>query len=290
MFQHYIITRFNLRRDDWNLTKNNEKVLSDDWLKDRFELFENYCFPSIKNQINQNFLWLVFFDLNTPQKYKDKIENYKLEFKNFYPFFIDGMQSFLPSIIKSINELDDKPYIITSRLDNDDSLHQDYVKVVQSYFDKQDQMAIDFIDGYTLKMDNSILIGYKKFMYNPYISLIERKENYKTVWHLGHTHWKYEKNVINIKNKRLWITIIHNKNKANKFYGYGKVPPKILSNFNIKPSIIEEITLKCKPYNSWVFLNVKNALDNFMFYYSKRMKRHLGFYKLKSFFAKNKYD
>ena len=52
MFQHYIITRFNLRRDDWNLTKNNEKVLSDDWLKDRFELFENYSmFFSLLNVI-----------------------------------------------------------------------------------------------------------------------------------------------------------------------------------------------------------------------------------------------
>ena len=77
MFQHYILTRFNLRRDDWTITKNNEKVLSDSWLKDRFELFENFCFNSVKNQTNQNFKWLVFFDSNTPDNYKQKVKEFE---------------------------------------------------------------------------------------------------------------------------------------------------------------------------------------------------------------------
>ena len=35
-------------------------------------------------------------------------------------------------------------------MDNDDCLHKDYVEVVQSYFDNQNHLAIDFIDGYTV--------------------------------------------------------------------------------------------------------------------------------------------
>ncbi|WP_051227980.1 glycosyltransferase [Gillisia sp. JM1] len=59
MFQHYILTRFNLRAEDWTTTKNNEKVLTEEWLEERFDLFENYCFSSVRNQTNQNFKWLV---------------------------------------------------------------------------------------------------------------------------------------------------------------------------------------------------------------------------------------
>lgn len=94
MFQHFIITRFNLRRADWKTTKNSDEVLSETWLKNRFTLFENYCILSVKKQKNQNFKWLVFLGINTPEIYKEKIEE--------------------------VNTMD---YIITSRLDNDDSLH-----------------------------------------------------------------------------------------------------------------------------------------------------------------------
>lgn len=149
-FQHYIITRFNLGRDDWNTTKNSEKVLSNSWLEKRFELFENFCFNSVKNQTNQNFKWLVFFDINTPDEYRIKIDSFKEKFSNFYPIFIDGMSNFLPSIVENIKKMDENPFIITSRLDNDDCIHKDYVNTVQSYFDNQDFMAVDFIDGYTI--------------------------------------------------------------------------------------------------------------------------------------------
>lgn len=130
MFQHYILTRFNLRADDWTVTKNNEKVLTEEWLEERFDLFENYCFTSVKNQTNQNFKWLVFFDINTPEVYKQKVENYRKTYQNFLPFFINGMNDFLPEIVKNINKLDSKEYIITSRLDNDDCIHENYTRVV----------------------------------------------------------------------------------------------------------------------------------------------------------------
>lgn len=50
MFQHFIITRFNLRREDWITTKNNDEVLSDIWLEEWFELFNTlfYVFFFIK--------------------------------------------------------------------------------------------------------------------------------------------------------------------------------------------------------------------------------------------------
>lgn len=61
MFHHFLITRFNLRNPSWELTKNNETLLDDSWMSERIELFKNYCFPSVVNQTNKNFKWLLFF-------------------------------------------------------------------------------------------------------------------------------------------------------------------------------------------------------------------------------------
>ena len=58
MFKHYLITRFNLRADNWDVTKNNEQLLTDEWMDNRMWLFENFCFPSVIGQTNQNFEWL----------------------------------------------------------------------------------------------------------------------------------------------------------------------------------------------------------------------------------------
>ncbi|MDD3721371.1 MAG: glycosyltransferase [Lutibacter sp.] len=280
MFQHYILTRFNLRATDWTTTKNKEKVLTEEWLKERFDLFENYCFSSVKNQSNQNFKWLVFFDVNTPEVYKLKVEKYKKSYENFYPFFIDGMPNFLPEIVRNIKMLDSKKYIITSRLDNDDSIHEDYVNVVQSYFNNQNHLAIDFIDGYTLQIGEKTRLGFQKHLYNPFISLIEKKEDFKTVWFRSrHGSWKYEKNIIRVKDKRLWLGIIHSKNKVNKFEGYGKVDEEIINKFHVTKIKRDEILNGILNYNSWRLLSFSNKLSSLSACYYKDFKKFIGLYK-----------
>ena len=281
MFQHYILTRFNLRATDWTVTKNKEKVLTEEWLKERFDLFENFCFSSVKNQSNQNFKWLVFFDINTPESYKIKVEEFRKSYENFYPFFIDGMPNFLPEILKNIKLLDTEKYIITSRLDNDDSLHEDYVEVIQSYFDKQNHLAIDLIDGYTLQIGEKIRLGFQKHLYNPFISLIEKKEDdFKTVWFRSrHGSWKYEKNIIRVKDKRLWLGIIHSKNKVNKFEGYGRVDAEIINKFHIAQMKADEIIKGISDYNSWRLLSFSNKLSSLSACYYKDFKKFIGLYK-----------
>lgn len=290
MFQHYIITRFNLRRKDWKFTKNKEEVLSNDWLSERFELFENFCFPSVKNQINQNFKWLVFFDTNTPEQFKIKIEEFKNEYENFYPFYIEGMIQFIPSILKEVSVLDNKKYIISSRLDNDDSLHENYVELIQSNFKQQNYLAIDIIDGYGMQISEKTRIGKMRHLFNPYISLIEKKENCKTVWHKGHTYWKYEKNILQIKNIPSWLTIIHKKNKSNKFRGFGNVKFIVLKQFHLTPVILKNLENNFEEYKNWKFRSLKNKFYLLTAYYSKKIKRFTGFYFIKFYFAKNRFD
>lgn len=280
MFQHYILTRFNLRAENWTTTKNKDKALSEEWLKERFDLFENYCFSSVKNQVNQNFKWLVFFDTTTPDVYRNKVEEYKRSYKNFLPFFIDGMNNFLPEIIKNIEKLDAKEYIITSRLDNDDCIHERYTEVIQSYFDKQDHQAIDIVDGYSLEIGKNTRFGAFIQMYNPFISLIERKADFKTVWfRKRHGSWKYEKNMTRIRNQRLWLNIIHSKNMENIFFGYGKVNPEVLDEFHITESRTSEIKKRLAGSKSWNFLSFKNEIMLHLKLYYKEFKSFIGAYR-----------
>jgi hypothetical protein len=279
MFKHFLITRFNLRKADWSTNKKNVAVLTEEWHENRFELFNNYCFPSVKDQTNKNFLWLVFFDTTTPEKYKKVVADLQKEMENFVPLFIDGMDLFLPSIKDYIKKFDEE-YMITSGLDNDDCLSKYYIEEVQKRFNKQSFMALDFIDGYTIQTQSHIKVGKKLHQYNPFISLIERNENPRTVCDVSHRIWKKETRILQVRNVRTWSSVIHLENKVNEFTGYGNVNvEQFFEDFIIsekQKNYIEERYIPVSKWSVQSFLN--KSTDHWKFWF-KNIKKSLGFYK-----------
>ncbi len=279
MFKHFLITRFNLRQTDWTTNKNKKPVLTEEWHENRFQLFTDYCFPSVASQKNKNFEWIVFFDTTTPQKYKDVIATLQTKMSNFSPVFIDGMPLFLPSIHEEIEKCN-KDYIITSRIDNDDCISENYIEEIQKRFAKQDFMAIDFIDGYTIQTSPDVKIGFRLDQYNPFISLIEKNNSPKTVWTARHSHWKREKNILQVRNVRIWASVIHQENKVNEFFGYGKVNlNEFFEQFHLSSKIkvtLEKLNIPQDKWKSESFFNKLSSDWNFTF---KNAKKNLGFYK-----------
>lgn len=278
-FSHIIITRFNLRDTNWNeFTKNNKPVLTNKWMEDRLDLFVNFCLPSVINQSNSNFEWWVFFDSTTPISFMNLISQLDENHEKFSPIYIDGMTSFLPSIKNRLSALDSK-YIITSRLDNDDCIHRDYVSVLQSHFDFQDFLALDVIDGLTLQIQPTVKFGYQQHYYNPFISLIEKNENPKSVWFSRHADWKRESRLIRLKNQRLWMSVIHQDNKVNQYHGFGRLSiTNELELFGIKKKYIQ--SLNSELTYSWT-LNLLNWLKTRLNNNFKDFKRNLGLYRIK---------
>jgi hypothetical protein len=283
MFHHFLITRFNLRNPSWELTKNNETLLDDSWMSERIELFKNYCFPSVVNQTNKNFKWLLFFDSTTNDKFKKAMDDLIKNQPNIIPFYIDGMPKFNESILKYVEEnANDKPYLITSRIDNDDCIHKNFIDEVQKQFNKQDFIAIDFIKGYTLQVEPKVMLGKKEHIFNPFISLIEKNENPKTVWHYVHNMWKKEPRIKQISDKRVWMSVIHEKNKVNEFDGYGNNNwNEISQDFIVSDKINAKIKNEILPFSSWWFTSLKNYLYVKMVLLSKVIKQKAGIYKLK---------
>lgn len=280
MFKHYLITRFNLRATYWDVTKNNEQLLTDTWMDSRMWLFENFCFPSVKAQTNQNFQWLLYFDTNTKEIYQNRVLELVANQPNFKVFFVDAMPAFYPALLNYIeNDAESKPYIITSRIDNDDSIHKDFIDEVQKHFNQQDYRAIDFISGYTLQIEPNYILGNKEQLFNPFISLIEKNESPKTAIYQDHRLWKRDKKVTQISGKRLWLSIIHQRNKVNEFEGYGNINwDDIKNDFHLSEEANLLIKTKSIPFKDWKFTSMKNYLNQKFDMNFKSLKRKLGLY------------
>lgn len=231
--KHFIATRFNLKKSDWKKSKSGHSVLTNEWLEHRFNLFENYCFPSVINQSNQNFTWCVFFDVDTPQNFKDRIIALTANTSNVIPLFIDGMDELYISFKKFIceNITNSDSYIITTRIDNDDIIHIDFVSTIQSLFQPSDLAVIDLKKGYQVSIDVAKPeVRLYTHPFNAFISVIENVKSFDTVFSRMHYGWKTENNIISYKRKRLWMELSHQENFVNhrriglkKAYQYNKM-------------------------------------------------------------------
>ena len=88
-FGHFVITRFNLPlfRGSWGGKPDGN--LDPVWLKRRFELFERYCFPSVRAQSCQDFRWLVLLDARTPDPFRKRMESLQREYDRLVPCYLD---------------------------------------------------------------------------------------------------------------------------------------------------------------------------------------------------------
>ena len=216
--KHFLMTRFNLRNESWKTAKDGTLVLTEEWLNHRFSLFQQYCLPSVKNQINQNFIWLVFFDCATPDSFKIKIEEISKYYKPFHAIYIDGMNELLPSSRNYISTFIDESdkFIITSRLDNDDLIHQNFIGTIQQLARPSSDLIIDLRKGYQInkgKKNPEIRKVYNYF--NPFVSIVESTADFKTILSRMHREWKHSTFVFSEDKKPLWIELIHEKNKLS---------------------------------------------------------------------------
>ncbi|MBA1420497.1 MAG: hypothetical protein FAF03_06475 [Epsilonproteobacteria bacterium] len=278
MFQHFLITRFNLRKKGWDTTRNKSQVLTDEWMENRLILFENFCYASVQKQTNTNFQWLVFFDKETDEKFRDVIDKLAKDFPLFRPIYIDGMDAFLPAIKETISKELSQPYLITSRLDNDDCLSEQYIENVQKQFDKQDFMAIDYIDGYTLQIEPEVKLGKRTHLHNPFISLIEKSDRWETVWSRErHGEWSKVTQLKTIRNTYVWMSIIHGENKANDFVGFGEVTWEEIKDFHIDAVELRVLKSNTLPLSQWKIQSLRNQLRTYWKVTFKLLKRRLNF-------------
>ena len=222
----FILTRFNLRL--WPHNKHREEVWNEDWLRHRCNLFEQFCLPSICSQSDMDFKWIVLFDSQSPAWMLERIELWKKQCDSFIPKFVNRQfhrsysKVFKKKIFHEVGEK--KCRIITTYLDNDDSLSSTYVEEIIAIAKSVDSGTyISFVNGtqyYTdLKLLNCII-----YRNNHFISYVKdfdgvSHDSFKVVYEgKGHYYIDKQKNayVKYIKNvSPMWCEVVHNKNVFN---------------------------------------------------------------------------
>lgn len=239
-FKHFIITRFNLRFDkaSWNNDKNNNTTLSSDWMSYRMDLFRNYCLPSVLNQSCNNFEWHIYLDSNTSSLIKKEFSQLSQNNRLINPIYLDGAKDFQTRYKENILSNVDKTtkYVITSRLDNDDILHSEYVSRIQNEFDFQKHQAINFLKVLMIspKTKSKLHIDYQ--FSNHYVSLIEELVNgeIKGVYSKKDRQWDVAGEITQIIDKPYVMETINDKNLLNTFRGFPVVKVTSLKEFGLK--------------------------------------------------------
>lgn len=221
-FNHFVITRFNLKQSIWPTDKQGLQINTTAWLEHRFSLFETYCFPSMQQQTVKTFTWLVYFDVETPDDFKKRITVLHSKFSNFKPIYVSSFRAFEDELPKHIQTytMGNSPYVLTTRLDNDDCFHRDAIKVIQRHFKPIDLSIIDLKHGLSLQIHNGFKLSLKKNSSSgPFITLIEQLKPHHhllTVYHREHLHWIGDAHFIDVTEGYYWLQIIHRHNITNQ--------------------------------------------------------------------------
>ncbi len=245
--RQYLVTRFNIPITYGSMKsslKGIDFATDRDYLNYRFELFERYTFPSIKNQTVQDFKWIVMFHEKTPDEFKARIEGYSKIMPQFIPLYIsesDNEKNIIYIKLKErILEDDSDKYIIT-RIDNDDAIHKSYLETMRKYSgeipDKKIPYVINYESGliYLTKTKYTRRAEVKK---NHYITLVSDKNSLATPLEINHTLCDKYYETINYKDhqKPLWLEIDHGKNVSNQVtvnIFKSQSDPSVFKDFNV---------------------------------------------------------
>ncbi|WP_181280646.1 glycosyltransferase [Aphanothece hegewaldii] len=254
LFQHFLITPFNV---DIGIKPRNYQ-LDIQYLTSRLNLFEEVCYSSIYEQSNKNFLWLIFFDQETPDFIKTKINQWS-NWKNFKPIYTPSKVNFYYFLIQSIQDhlQENTQFIITTGIDSDDTICYNFIDLIQQQFNQQEFEYINFPFGYILHRDGLFM---RQYLSSPFVSLIEKNDNFVTCKIISHQQiFKLSKlglPVRQIFTLPTWLQVVHDNNWLTH------------RDINAIPQSINKLKVNFKIYefaNSYLIKNYSQTL----FYYLK---------------------
>jgi len=239
-FDVHLITRFNLRMFDSTDIRYKDKK----WLENRIKIF-NICIQSIKNQTDQDFKWVVLFDIDTPKWVLEQINEWS-KYKNFVALFTDMEAMRVGNIANkkilslyereaSLNTVKD---IFTIWHDSDDIIHRNVIQEFRSaaiklqlkegeglYFGTGIHLYIDDLD-YKNETDyfsfNSINDTSNKISLDTpgnqttCIGIKSSKKNFTTVFRHAHNDWRIHTKLYEVNKLPRFGKIVHDDAVVNR--------------------------------------------------------------------------
>jgi hypothetical protein len=234
---HILLTRFNLA------TPGRERLhrVGKDWLRRRFDLFELYCLPSIAAQDTNDFLWLIFFDIDTPDWARERIEKQQ-KFFPFQPVFTElfKAEGWARNVRTAIGPAISNRIVITSNLDNDDGLAKNYLSRVRKMAEahwRDQTFAINVPDGYVL---NNGKLYFHRHLHNAFTNLVEADgDALQTTKTIRHMELATHVPIVQAEGPPGWLQVVHDGNVSNKIRG-SRVPLPTSTDFT--PELLTQLT------------------------------------------------
>src|SRR5579872_71860 len=207
-FRHFILTRFNVRIE-------NREPPGPEWLEHRMDVFERFCFPSVRAQTNMNFEWVVFCHPEMPSAIRERLRACSA-WKTFRPIFFRS--SFSQDMARATisDRLSGYSHAITTRLDNDDAISTGFVETIQSRFSGQEFEFLNFKNGYIWK-GGKLYSGQHGS--NAFITLVEQSRDCSTVYCGNHVELNRLGPITQIEEPAGWLQVVHARNLLNQAWG-----------------------------------------------------------------------
>jgi hypothetical protein len=208
---HVLLTRFNLP------SPGAERVIraKEGWLRDRIALFELYCLPSVRAQTNQGFDWIIYFDPESPEWLKRRIQNHADDGAYVAIFRTCVSKADLIADITRVTGGQGKR-LITTNVDNDDGLAIDFVERLQAVRPPQDRTAVYLARG-LIKSGSRLYLRLDR--HNAFGSVVENWTSPSTCWSDWHTMLGKSMHVLELQGEPGWLQVIHGANVSNRVRG-----------------------------------------------------------------------
>lgn len=249
--EHFLITRFNVPIPGWGNDKAGSQTLNEAWMQHRLALFRQYCAPTIAGQTIHNFYWLIYCSTHTSDLHIQTIR--------------EAIAEIVHAEIRLVNTFDElkkdlnqrlafchSPFIITSRVDNDDGLGNDFIRMVQDHFIPEDKTLINLSGGILYNLQKKILTELPNVRHNHFGSLIEKNDGtqmYLTIMGFAHHDPPDFIRVIHVKCRFAWLKIIHSRNLKSRTSGIPIFPGKALAHY-----AVEKKAIPVSPVHSVLYL------------------------------------
>lgn len=208
---HVLLTRFNLpSKGPENFIRSQEG-----WLHDRVELFERYCLPSVRRQTCKDFSWIIYFDPQSPQWLKDKISDWGRE-PRLTPIYREQVHR--EDLVHDLRRVTgaERSYLMTTNLDNDDGLAQDFVERLQGAATEEKARAVYLTHG--LILNGGALYQYRDER-NAFCSVVETWSDPVSCWVDWHNRLADHMSITEINGAPGWLQVVHGRNVSNRVRG-----------------------------------------------------------------------
>lgn len=213
---HILLTRFNLPSPGvQSLVRAQEG-----WLRERVELFETYCLPSVLAQTCHDFTWIVYLDPESPQWLLDRMSVHGAN-KILHPIYRESVSD--EQLVNDIRQITSTPnqYLMTTNLDNDDAIAVDFIARLQSVEPTSAPVAIYVTQG-VIRFRYALYLH--RYPRNAFNTVFVDWSAATTCWSEWHTDFGNLMPVIEIDGPPGWMQVIHGSNVSNRVKGR-RIPP-----------------------------------------------------------------